>query len=169
MAYWYLLLLPLAVWLADVFDVWIKVWRWQTWLIQEIQATLQWCACLSALAHAVLPVSCTAKPQPCLLLLSPEGTLRNHLALEGKRVCDTQNQLEDTFIFCSQSAGVKELDSLFKKKKEKQPKTKTKRRHHKTKANQTNKTKKKQMANKSLRTWYHCYLFTSIFIAILQK
>lgn len=95
-------------------------------------------ACPSTLAHAVLPVSCPTKPQPCLLL-NPEDAFRNHLACERKRIRNTQNQLEDTFLFPPHSACVKE-SGWFKKKK----KTRTKKPKNKPPKNPT----KKQMADK---------------------
>lgn len=51
------------------------------------------------------------------LLLNPEDAFRNHLASEGKRIRNTQNQLEDTFIFLHHSACVKESGRFRKKRK----------------------------------------------------
>lgn len=76
-------------------------------------------ACLSTLADAGLRISCPTEPQPCFLL-KPGDPFKNHLSAEEKRICNTQNQLEDPFIFSLPPACVKE-SGWIKKNPNKQP------------------------------------------------
>lgn len=64
-------------------------------------------ACPGTLVPAGLPVSCPTESLPCFLP-KPGDTFKNHLGSEEKRICNTQNHLEDPFILSLPPACVKE-------------------------------------------------------------